>query len=107
MTCGVGCRRGLDQALLWLWCRPMARAPIRPLAWEPPYAVVWPKRANKKGRRNNVSKAEDLGYTGGIGQRESPRTFFFYSITALSMGVGKITIRLGEIPVPKAGVSLL
>jgi len=24
--------------LLWLWCRPGATAPIRPLAWEPPYA---------------------------------------------------------------------
>jgi len=24
--------------LLWLWCRPAATAPIRPLAWEPPYA---------------------------------------------------------------------
>ena len=28
-----------DPALLWLWCRPAATAPIRPLAWEPPYAV--------------------------------------------------------------------
>jgi len=25
--------------LLWLWCRPVATAPIRPLAWEPPYAA--------------------------------------------------------------------
>ena len=28
-----------DPALLWLWWRPSATAPIRPLAWEPPYAV--------------------------------------------------------------------
>ena len=28
-----------DPALLWLWCRPAAVTPIRPLAWEPPYAV--------------------------------------------------------------------
>ena len=27
-----------DLVLLWLWCRPVATAPIRPLAWEPPYA---------------------------------------------------------------------
>ena len=27
-----------DSALLWLWCRPAAVAPIQPLAWEPPYA---------------------------------------------------------------------
>ena len=28
-----------DQVLLWLWCRPAAIAPIRPLVWEPPYAA--------------------------------------------------------------------
>ena len=28
-----------DPALLWLWCRPAAVTPIRPLAWEAPYAV--------------------------------------------------------------------
>ena len=34
----VGRRCGLDPVLLWLWCRPVAVAPIGPLAWEPPYA---------------------------------------------------------------------
>ena len=38
MSCGVGCRCGLDPTLLWLWRRPVATALIRPLAWEPPYA---------------------------------------------------------------------
>ena len=38
MSYGIGCRRGLDPELLWLWCRLAATAPIRPLAWEPPYA---------------------------------------------------------------------
>ena len=33
------CRHGLNQALLWLWHRLAGVAPIRPLAWEPPYAV--------------------------------------------------------------------
>ena len=28
-----------DPALLWLWCRPVATAPIGPLAWETLYAV--------------------------------------------------------------------
>ncbi|RKM63566.1 hypothetical protein C0215_19860 [Clostridioides difficile] len=28
-----------DPVLLWLWCRPVAIALIRPLAWEPPYAM--------------------------------------------------------------------
>ena len=38
VSSGVGCRRGWDPALLCLWCRPAAVAPIGPLAWEPPYA---------------------------------------------------------------------
>ena len=39
MSCGVGRTRGLDSELLGLWRRPVATAPIRPLAWERPYAV--------------------------------------------------------------------
>jgi len=39
VSCGVGCRRGSDPALLWLWRRLVATAPIQPLAWEPPYAA--------------------------------------------------------------------
>ena len=39
MSCGLGRRCGFDPALLWLWCRRAAVALIRPLAWEPPYAV--------------------------------------------------------------------
>ena len=37
VSCGVGRRRGLDPALLWLWLA--ATAPTRPLAWDPPYAA--------------------------------------------------------------------
>ena len=40
MSRGVGRRRSLDLALLWLWHRLAAVAPIRPLTWEPPYAVA-------------------------------------------------------------------
>ena len=39
MSCGVGCRCGSDPMSLWLWRRPVATAPIQPLAWEPPYAA--------------------------------------------------------------------
>ena len=39
MSGGVGRRRGSDATLLWLWGRPEAAAPIRPLAWEPPYTT--------------------------------------------------------------------
>ena len=40
MTCGVGCRCGLDPELLWLRHRLAATALIRPLAWDLPYATV-------------------------------------------------------------------
>ena len=49
VSCGVSCRHGLDPALLWLWHRPVAPAPIRPLAWESPYATRMAlKQANKQ-----------------------------------------------------------
>ena len=48
MSYGVGHRCDLDPELLWLWRRPVAIAPIRPLAWEPPYASgVAPEKENK------------------------------------------------------------
>ena len=49
LGCGVGRTCGLDPALLWLWCRPTAAAPIGPLAWELPCAVtVALKKAKEK-----------------------------------------------------------
>ena len=39
MSCGVGPRCSSDSVLLWLWCRPAAVTPIRPLDGEPPYAT--------------------------------------------------------------------
>ena len=39
MSCGVGHRSSSDLALLWLWHRPAAVAPVKSLAWEPPYAT--------------------------------------------------------------------
>ena len=55
VSCGVGCRHGLDLALLWLWHRPVAMAPIGPLAWEPPYAKgAALKRKKEKKKKNTV-----------------------------------------------------
>ena len=48
MSCGIGYRRGSDPTLLWLWYRLAAVAPIRPLAWEPPYAVGMALKKTKK-----------------------------------------------------------
>ena len=55
MSCGVGHRRGSDLALLWLWCRPAAVAPIQPLAWEPPYA----EGVALKSKENKIKQKED------------------------------------------------
>ena len=51
MSCGVGGRCGSGVVLLWLWCRPAATAPIRPPAWQPPYAVEKDERQKKKERK--------------------------------------------------------
>ena len=56
MSCGIGHRRGSDPMLLWLWHRPMATAPIPPLAWEPPYAVGVALKRQKKKERKQASK---------------------------------------------------
>ena len=56
MSCGVGHRHGSDPVLLWLWRRPAATAPIRPLAWKPPYvtgaALEKPKKKTKTKPQN-------------------------------------------------------
>ena len=44
-------RHGLDP--LWLWCRPVAVAPIQPLAWEPPCAMV--AALKKKKQSSSIS----------------------------------------------------
>ena len=93
MSCGVGrSRRSLDSELLWLWCRPSAVAPIKPLAWEPPYAVgvalkksKAKKRKKKKERKKRKKqtlpkppktqktttkeKVEDAGKSEGMGNK--------------------------------------
>ena len=55
VSCGVGRRRGSDPALLWLWCRKAAEAPIQPLAWELPYATgaALKRQTNKQTKENN------------------------------------------------------
>ena len=56
VSCGVGHRSSSDLALLWLWCRPAATAPIQPLAWEPLYAMaVALKRQKQKNKTKGAS----------------------------------------------------
>ena len=46
----MGPRCDSDLVLLWLWHRPAAAAPIRPLAWELPHAAG---AALKKQKQTN------------------------------------------------------
>jgi len=59
MSCGVGCRCSSDPTLLWLWRRPVATAPIRPLAWDPPYAMGSAQENGKKTKKKK--KKKDMG----------------------------------------------
>jgi len=58
VSCGVGCRRGSDPALLWLWRRLVATAPIRPLAWEPPYVAGAAQEMPERQKKNKKQKKE-------------------------------------------------
>ena len=51
MSCGRRC--GLGPALLQLWCRLAATAPVQPLAWEPPYAGDAALK-RQKGKNKNL-----------------------------------------------------
>ena len=63
MSCGVGRRCGSDPALLWLWHRLAATAPIRPLAWEPPYAAGAALEKAKKKRKKEMLNQLQLQLT--------------------------------------------
>ena len=47
-------RCGSDPTLLWLWRRLKATAPIRPLAWEPPYATGVALEKAKRQKKKKV-----------------------------------------------------
>ena len=54
MSCGLGCSRGSDSALLWLWHRPVATATIQPLVWEPPCATGVALEMAKRRRKKDL-----------------------------------------------------
>ena len=64
MSCGVGCRRSSDPALLWLCRRPAATTPIGPLAWEPPYAIGAAQEMAKRQKKTPKNKKQNchLGF---------------------------------------------
>ena len=52
MSYGIGHRLSSELVLLWLWLA--ATAPIRPLAWEPPYATGVALKKDKGQKKKNV-----------------------------------------------------
>ena len=56
MSCGVGRRRGLHPALLWLWLwRSLAAvALIWPLAWELPHVTGMDLKRQNNNNNNNI-----------------------------------------------------
>ena len=54
MSCGVSHRGGLDPALIWLWRKLVATAPIIPLALETPYVMVAVLKKKKNNSQNGL-----------------------------------------------------
>ena len=70
MSCGVGHRRGSNPEVLWLWHRLAATAPIRPLAWEPPYASGEPiKKEKRKKEKKKKKERFSIAVSCGVGHR--------------------------------------
>ena len=61
MSCGVGCRLGWDLAMLWLFRTLETVAPIRPLAWEPPYAAGAALKSQKEKKKEREKRKEGRG----------------------------------------------
>ena len=83
MSSGVGHRCGSDPELLWLGRSPAATAPIKPLAWEPPYASG---AALKKTKRKK-KKCRFWGPTSDLWNQN----LHFYKIP------GDVPIKVGEV----------
>ena len=60
----VGYRCGLELALLWLWWRPEAAAPIQPLVQEFPYAMGVALKSKNRKQKTKTLKIESYGSVG-------------------------------------------
>ena len=63
MSCGVGCRHGLDPTLLRLWCRPVATALVCLLAQQLPYAAGVALKKIKNKKQINVMPQNKLKFS--------------------------------------------
>ena len=64
--------------MLWLWCRLVATGLIRPLVWEPPYAVgvalkrFKKKKKKKKRRRRKKERKRKKKKEGNKKEKRNP-----------------------------------
>ena len=66
VSCAVGRRHSSDPTLLWLWCRPAARARIQPVGWELTYAsgaaLKRPKEKKKSSSHLKICPQQQLAW---------------------------------------------
>ena len=60
MSCDVGCRRGSDLSLLWLWCRLAASAPFDPSPEN--FHMLQVQSLKKRKRKRKEGSFPFLGY---------------------------------------------
>ena len=99
MSCGVGHRRNSDLVLLWLWRRLAAIALIRPLAWEPPYAVGVDLEKTKKTKKKKKRERE-RAFQAAWPPYQDPRVFPSRSFAiALALSLAEARLRVLCAPV--------
>ena len=52
----------LGSGIAWLWCRPAAVTPIRPLAWEPLYAACVALKKKTKDKKNGFKMQSEARF---------------------------------------------
>ena len=85
VTVSHGVGHSSDLMLLWLWCRPAAAAPIRPLAWELPCAsgaVLKSKKQNNKQKKPHWIQSPSRTII------QPPTTKSWYNSSSGWLGVG-------------------
>ena len=82
VSCGVVHRHDSNRVLLWLRRRPAAAAPIRPLAWEPPYAAgsALKSKTNKQKKQICISPLPNK-----LNERDSKLIKIFVSLVGCTL----------------------
>ena len=101
MSCDVSCRSISDLALLWLWHRPAATAPIGALAWEPPYAAG---AALQKDKKKKILPSDNTLPSGEVKIKKNTHYIFTLNYTVFTFFYTDLGVRL-FLQLPLAGAS--